>query len=213
MRIWYQGRRELRTGSVMLEFVISFPLLLTLFLACIQISLLWIARMTVNYAAYCGARAALVSAESEALQAAEQAARMVCSFALIGSSAGEAQSSELVLPGLGRVAGSGSRARKVRVRMLNDSDFPPAGVPPWNIGVKVEMDYALATPIVGPMLAWGMNPWDKTEPWKIKQKDETNDRNIGEDSIPYPHVILSEKVLLPKPFVSITRTDWAFPVH
>ena len=43
----------------MLEFVLAFPLILTLMLACMQFAHMWMAKQVVHYAAYCAARAAL----------------------------------------------------------------------------------------------------------------------------------------------------------
>ena len=58
----------------MLEFVLAFPLILALMLGCIQFAHIWMGRQVVNYAAFCAARAALVSEKSEYRDAAQQAA-------------------------------------------------------------------------------------------------------------------------------------------
>ena len=47
-------------GSVMLEFILAMPILLFLAFAVAQFSMIWIARQMAYYAAYCGARAAVV---------------------------------------------------------------------------------------------------------------------------------------------------------
>ena len=50
-----------RRGSVMMEFVIALPVLLALVTGCIQFAHLVAARLVVHYAAYCAARAGLVT--------------------------------------------------------------------------------------------------------------------------------------------------------
>ncbi|UCD84712.1 MAG: pilus assembly protein [Deltaproteobacteria bacterium] len=58
-------------GQSMLEFIISFPIVLFLVLAIMQLALMWNAKHVVNYAAFCAARSYIVYGdESKAAQAA-----------------------------------------------------------------------------------------------------------------------------------------------
>ena len=67
-----------RAGTVMLEFVLAFPLILTLMLGCMQFAHIWMAKQVVHYSAFCAARAALVCHDGERKAAAQQAAEQVC---------------------------------------------------------------------------------------------------------------------------------------
>lgn len=184
----------------------AFPLVLVLLLACFQITHLWIARMTVQYAAYCAARAALVSEPSEyngVNSAPQRAAEKVCAFIVVGESLAEAGSRISAPYDSGGtnvlISGSGAVRRKVHATAEE--------APPWNVRASVTLDFALVTPIVGPMIAWGMNPWSADQPWAT-HLDETGNAHIPTDLVPYPHVKMSESVTLAKPYKTVTPTGW-----
>jgi len=66
MRSVAMGRiGKIADGSVMLEFVLAFPIVLTLLLGCMQFAHIWMAKQVVHYSAYCAARAVLVCEKSE----------------------------------------------------------------------------------------------------------------------------------------------------
>ena len=57
LRIWRRlAKLRGERGSVMMETVIAFPVVLTLILACIQLAHLQMGRMLLHYAAFCAAR-------------------------------------------------------------------------------------------------------------------------------------------------------------
>lgn len=218
-----------------MEFALAFPVLLVLILGCVQFAHLWAARLVVHYAAYCAARAALVTvcdssgpgqsneswprrnelpheglnaqfcvgsaiagrqgaAASEAEWAACKAASRVCAWIVMGGAGNE--TADVDVPDWGRIPGSDAVERKTRASVRFEQ---------WNVEATVEHDFALIAPIVGPMIAWGMNPWDENEPWKIWKKDVTGDVHLSLDLVSYPHIRLTETVWLPKPY----RTDIA----
>ncbi len=209
MKLIHPGYRD-RSGTVMMEVVLAFPLLLTLILGCIQFSHIWVARLVVNYAAYNAARAALVSCESagevygtftgDDPNASKRAAEQVCAWVIMGEAPGEVNSSDqVVLPGWGTVPGSGAVARKTRVTIAQDN--------PWNVTATVSLDFALITPIVGPMIAWGVDPWGRVA-WAERNADMTGNAWRFVDSVEYPHIILQETVVMPKPYITTTPSDW-----
>ena len=237
-----KGRRaRSREGSVMLEFALAFPIVLVLILGCVQFAHLWVARVVVHYAAYCAARAALVTvcdesgpsksndswptrqelpydgfqqmyckndsiglgrdgfANSEAEWAANQAASEVCAWVVMGAET-VSPSDDLLIPNWGRIPGTDAAVRKTRATI---------GVQGWNVIATVEHDFALIVPFVGLMIGWGMNPWDESDPWHIQTKDMTMDVHKGIDLVPYPHIRLTETVLMPKPYkTDIAAGDW-----
>ena len=223
----------------MLEFVVAFPIILVLILGCVQFAHLWVARVVVHYAAYCAARAALVTvcdesgpsksndswptrqelyydgfqqnyckndsiglgrdglANSEAEWAANKAASEICAWVVMGS---EGTGNNMQVPNWGGIPASDAAERKTRTSI---------GVQGWNVIATVEHDFALIIPIVGMMIAWGMNPWDESNPWRIQTMDVTLDVHKGIDVIGYPHIRLTETVTMPKPYkTDIAAGDW-----
>lgn len=181
-------------GVVMLEFLLAFPLVLTLIFAVIQFSHLWIARQVIHYAAYCAARSMLVVPEEEYDVTGQQAAIQVCKWISIGK---EAIQSDLTIPGSGgasqTIPGSGGVVDKTIVTPLSED---------WNVGATVTFDFSLITPIVGPMLAWSMNPWDPDTPWAVNR--DASGVRYENDILEYPHIRITETVWLPKPYITIT---------
>ena len=153
------------SGSVMLEFVIAFPLVLTLMFACIQFSQIWIARMVVHYGAFCAARSSLVCKDNGNSDAPSKAAAQVCAL--------------LRQPWTVK---SGDR---------NSTQIDSSTS--WNVTAKHNYTLSLITPIVGPIIAWGMNPWDDKSPWSVKS-------GSNKDDLGNPTIQLTESVTLPKPY-------------
>ncbi len=168
----------------------GFPLVLILFLACMQFSHVWAARHVVQYAAYCAARATLVAHRSEYRAAAQQAAEQVCAWIVKGHRAGEA---DKVVPGWGPIPGSGAVGRKTRATVTER---------PWNVEAVVEHDFALIFPIVGPIIGWAVNPWRTGGEWLEQRADPTGNVGAG-DLINHPHIRFRERAILPKPYVTI----------
>jgi hypothetical protein len=178
-------------GSVTVEFLFSFPLLLALFLACMQISHIWVARHVVQYAAFSAARATLTAQRGEYRAVAQQAAEQVCAWIVKGHRAGE---EDKEIPGWGLIPGSGAVGRKTRVR-VSERD--------WNVEVEVEHDFALIIPIAGPIIGWAVNPWRSGGEWLEQRADPTGNAGAG-DLIRSPHVRFRERALLSKPYVTLS---------
>ncbi|MEY4917518.1 MAG: hypothetical protein RL616_1431 [Verrucomicrobiota bacterium] len=152
------------SGSVMLEFVIGFPLVLVLMFACIQFSEIWIARMVAHYGAFCAARTSLVCKDGSNSDAPAKAAKQVC---------------ELL--------------RQTWNAKSGDRNSTQIDTSSWNVTATHTYTLSLVTPIVGQIIAWGMNPWDEKSPWSSKFGKDIDD--LG-----YPTIQLEEKVVLPKPY-------------
>jgi Flp pilus assembly protein TadG len=175
----------------MLEFVLAFPLILTLMMACMQFAHIWMAKQVVHYSAYCAARATLVCPNGERNAAAKQAAEQVCAWVVNGMTAGE---SDKQVPGWGEIPGSGGVARKTRVAITD--------IGKWNVQATVTHDFALIMPIAGPMIGWLTNPWDSGNEYTEQRADDSG--NIGNaDLIRYAHIQFIETVVMPKPYVTL----------
>lgn len=165
------GARRADGGAVMLEFVLAFPLVLVLIFACIQFAHLWVAKMVVHYAAFCAARSALVCTTGQYSSAPAQAAQRVC--ALLWQS---------------WPAGSANRTQTTVAENAQ-----------WNVTATTTHTFSLITPLVGPIIAWGMeNPGAEGAAWYIPPNPPAN-----RDSIGFPTVDLVERVVLPKPYVKM----------
>lgn len=178
-------------GSMMMEFVIAFPVLIALFFAVAQITQIWMARCVVYYGAKCSARSLLVAHEDEYEKCAKNAACAVLKVIALSQPSG---AEEEIIPGWGKVPGSGSVEDKTRVK-IDASD-------PWCPGVTVEFDFPMVMPIAGPMIGWAVNPAWK---WEKEKLDATGDAYHG-DSVFYPYVTFREKVIVPKPYVTMLKT-------
>ena len=183
------------SGTVMLEFVLAFPLILTLMLACMQFAHMWMAKQVVHYAAFCAARAALVCEKGEYEKAGQQAAEQVCAWIVHGRTDGE---QDKRIPGWGAIPDSGGVKRKTKARIED--------VGRWNVKATVTHDFALLFPLVGPMIGWVMNPWASGQEYVEQQPVDTTG-NIGQsDMVYYPHLRFTESVVLPKPYVTVAKT-------
>jgi len=178
----------------MLEFVLVFPIVLTLILACMQFAHIFVAKQLVHYAAFCAARAALVCHQDERQPAGKRAAEQVCAWIVTGRTAGE---QDKQIPGWGVIPGSGGVARKTSVRFKD--------VGRWNVQATVTFDFALIFPLVGPMIGWCMDPWARGQEY-VEQKPVDDTGNIGDaDMLRYPHMRFTETVVLPKPYVTVSH--------
>ena len=131
-------------------------------------------------------------AKSESGWAGCKAAEQVCAWSVLGA-AGSAMK-DLQIPNWGKIPGSDAADRKVRAVVKFNN---------WNVEATVEQDFALVMPIVGPAIAWGMNPWDEDKPWEEQSKDPTDDAHRKLDKTPYPHVRIKAMVSLPKPYLTV----------
>jgi TadE-like protein len=160
------------SGSVMLEFVIAFPLVLVLMFACIQFSEIWIARMVVHYGAFCAARSALVCRSDE----------------YPGNNSAPSRAATNVCWLLQQKWGIASIPANDR----NSTDVRDDG---WNVKATHTFKFSLITPIVGDIIAFCMTPWheDPTKTWIVPENREL-------DGLKYPFITLKETVVLPKPY-------------
>ena len=72
--------RDRRRASVLMEFLLVFPIILLLVSMLLQFSQIWLARQITAYAAYCAARATLTASTSEESRVAKAAATSVCAW-------------------------------------------------------------------------------------------------------------------------------------
>lgn len=185
-------------GSIMMECVIAFPVILVLIMGCIQFAHIWIARQLVHYASFCAARSTLVCQDGEYNRGAGDAARLACAWMVKGHRAGEPDKE---LPGWGGIPGSGAYERKTRLQPA------PRKLDEWNVLTTVQHDFALVIPVAGPVIGWLVNPWEEGNEWQVRRADATGNAGAS-DLLFHPHVRFNEPAGLAKPYKVVTPTEW-----
>jgi Flp pilus assembly protein TadG len=131
------SRRE--SGVAVAEFAIAFPFLLMLVLGICQISLMFVARSVVEYAAFCSARAELVGEDPE------RAAEFVCS-GIAGMTYEEGTGDPIDVPGWGVLPRSEASAVKTSVDVIDPIDDGNG-----TVTVEVTHLYELTIPVASMM--------------------------------------------------------------
>ena len=188
--------RETDTGQAMVEFVIVFPVQFLVILAVIQLSLLYIAHIVVNHAAFSAARAVLVFDErggGNAQKEAEDAARIVCSSIAGTSTKQEGGGRWVTVPGWGKLLRSKGASEKTQVQIFSRDK---------QIVVEVTHDYELEIPVINYFFAY---PWEGfLGGWSGNRGDypgymnnEALERKYGA-----PHIQIHESCYMYKPWQS-----------
>lgn len=121
-------------GQALVEYAIVFPIQLMLTLAVIQLAHVFVAKQVLEYAAFCGARAALVG---------ESPTTAACiPISSIAGTSGASFSDSISIPGWGTLPRSGAAEQKtiVNVQAITQSGSPA-------IRCDIEHDYELRVPI------------------------------------------------------------------
>lgn len=165
-------------GAAMVEFVITFPIILFVALGIIQLALVYSGQQVVHYAAYCAARAELVDQDGE--RAAEIActpitspARGTTSYFVNGIDVGsrmEASTEKTALAGLG----------------LPD------------VSVIIDHDFELVVPVINKLFVFPnefpLLPWENEPVGVITANKELTERYGS------PHISVRQSVTLPRPW-------------
>lgn len=215
------GQHELRQrragGSMLMEFVLTMPLLFIMIMGVLQVAHIWTARLVTHYAAFCAARATLTTNEWLLLalsldpdgpgSPAHDAARQVCAWVVFSD--GDENSNDLFsIPGWGEVPHSAELNKRVRVYpRVGPAPLGGAFVgAPWLSGATVQFDFPLLIPVVGTMMGWLAKNDSRNADFAIGsgwsgQSDYTNDDRIGDTRVyEGPYLTLTETVWLPKTY-------------
>ena len=172
-------QRRIR-GSVLMEFVLVMPILITLIMLVLQFAQAWTARQIVSYAAFCAARATLCVTPAEQPSAARKAARQSLAWINIF---GGGRNSMVSVPGWGQIPESDSIDKQgrldVSLNQLSDSWYIQnlAGKKPVVASVTVSYKFPLVIPIAGRLMS--------------------SDFLTGE---PYPYIQFRETGVVPLPY-------------
>lgn len=194
-----------------MEALIALPVLLLVSLAVGQFAHIWFCRQILHYAAYSGARAALVARRGDTGETrAREAAKRIC--ALISLEHERYMDDDTVgvrLPGVGLIFGSGTVEEKLQVRVTT--------VNGRYIRCDVTMDVPLIFPLAGDIIGGTMKLYSGDgsnapgfNPGKLSASEKAQ-HGVGttfiHDGYFFPHIRLRERAYIFKPFNSSWGVD------
>lgn len=172
-----------RPGSMLMEFVLTMPILVVLIMLVLQFAQLWLVREVVSYAAFCAARSTLCVTPLEQSGAAKKAAMQVLAWVNAFGSEGEAGSKatydagafsdikegygfdyyegsadvsgNLKIPGWGGVPESSGLSDRVKVELdILSRSRNLGGKRPVASAVTVRYKFPMLVPIAGQMISY-----------------------------------------------------------
>ena len=169
-------------GSMLMETVIVMPLLLALVFGALQIAHIHAARQIASYAAFAAARATLAGKNDEEESDAKRAAqRVLCFLAAVPDGLHDG----VMMPD--------PEADHVKKRLLQFKVIRRD----WEREVELKFAFPLVIPLAGPIIARRFNPVDFSQE---KAGPHISEKKFG-DSFEGPHLILHERMTLPKPYI------------
>ncbi len=181
-------------GSILMEFILVMPVLVLLIFGIAQFSLIWVARLMTYYAAYSGARTAIVY-HPEDYSAPDRGPvhRAACvALSWIGMSAG---GNGVEVPGWGSVPGSGDIGRQVRISV---EEMQQRGIPA--VKVTVHFEFPLLIPYAGEIIAY-MAGGHESYQWDVTGFSAADIVEKLEDG---RYMKLSESCIMPRPWSTAT---------
>jgi len=175
----------MKRGSVLMEFVLTMPIMIVLLMLVLQFGLVWIAREQTAYAAYCAARSSLSYAPIDQPAAANNAAYLALAW-VHGASAGGIL---LSIPGWGTIPNSGGMDKWVSVDLGNARGQNKQG----RCVATVTYDYPLGVPVAARLIS-AINSRMKTDITLVGiQADEAKKNG-------HYYITLTETCVLPIPY-------------
>lgn len=216
-------------GSMLMEFILVMPVLVLLIFGIVQISLIWIAKLMTYYAAYSGARTAIVynpkdyrtgNGNGDFAPHAGPVHRAACTvLAWIGMTSGGER--YITIPGWGNIPGSGYIKDQVSVsgEDLQESVNLPA------VKVTVSFKFPLLIPYAGDVIGYfahggSSEHWDLVGFIPDDMAERRPDSGIGFlEACQYNYIELVETCIMPRPWSTSTfpraakndQTEWGKP--
>lgn len=196
-----------RKGTMLMEFVLTMPILFMLIMLVIQFAQVMLVRQMVSYAAFCSARSMLCSKPSEwkgggKNGCAHQASRRVLAWVnIFGTPKGGAK--EVSVPGWGNVPGSNSIDKRLNVKTsISQARY---------VKSSVAYKFPLLVPVAGQMI--GFLSKDSAEnslyvSSKTMMAGWTGEEGDLVDDMPY--ILLTETCVLPLPYSTANMPSGAF---
>ncbi len=187
--------RTARRGSVLMEFVLSMPLMITLIFLVVQFAQIWTVRQVVAYSAFCATRSMLSAAPSEwssakpkSMRCDHRAAARALAWVNIYSPAGGGKR----VPGWGTVPQSASVDDRVEVESSHSAGEYATS--------KVTFKFPLLVPVAGQMISYLAK--NRAEDAKYSKIGSPTLMWSGEEELfeKIPYIELTERCVLPLPF-------------
>jgi len=169
-------------GSMLMETVIVMPLLLALVFGALQLAHIHVARQVASYAAFAAARATLTGKNGEEESDAKRAAQRVLCFL---AAAPDGLHDGVMMPD--------PEADHVKKRLLQFKVVRRD----WEREVELKFAFPLVIPLAGQIIARRFNPVDFSQE---NAGSHISEKKFG-DSFEGPHLILHERMSLPKPYI------------
>ena len=169
-------------GSMLMETVIVMPLLLALVFGALQIAHIHAARQIAAYAAFSAARATLTETEGGEKDKAQKAAQRVLCW-LAARPDGRHDGAVMPDPEAGWVK---KRILKLEVTRRG-----------WEREVELQFAFPLVIPLAGQIVARSFNPVDFS---RQEAGAHISEQKFG-DGFDGPHIILHERMTIPKPYL------------
>lgn len=201
-------RRNGRRGSVMMEFVITMPILVVLVLLVVQFAQLWTVRQMVSYSAFCAARSTLsanpiswsIVTPNDRRCDHAAAARVLAWVALFGSGEGEGGKK---VPGWGTIPASDKIDSRIEVKT--------EWIPGQYTSSTVVFQFPLLVPVAGPMISFlAKHSADES---RYMKSGTPATMWSGEEELfdEVPSIELTETCVLPMPFNPMAQPLNAYP--
>ena len=200
-----------RGGAVLLEFVMCFPILIVLFLFAMQLAQIMITWQVVHYAAYMGARSAMVSNNVNRQGRAEKVVKRI--LAVVSSSPADAKDAKDRAPDeFSKLDGWGWLPNTKYLEKQVAVDIPILDVDPSGVRCTVKFKMFLNVPVAGNLIAFFANPNKKggDEAWKKKLDDQAvalnpalladDPQTMELDSKKYPYLELTSTGVVYVPY-------------
>ena len=142
-----------KDGAVLLEFVMCFPLLVVLFLFCMQLAQIMITWQVVHYAAYMGARSTMVSNNINRKARAEKVVKRI--LAVVSASPADSKEAKDRAPDeFSKLDGWGWLPDTKYLEKQVDVDVPLIDLDPSGVRCTVKFKMLLNVPVAGHLIGF-----------------------------------------------------------
>ena len=230
---------SVRPGSMLMEFVLTMPILVILIMLVLQFAQLWLVREVVSYAAFCAARSTLCVVPAEQSDAAKKAAMQVLAWVnTFGSDGGTGSegtynagafsdikdgyefnyyegssddSGNLKIPGWGGVPESSGLSDRVSVELdIKSQSRNIGGKKPVASAVTVKYKFPMLVPIAGQMISY-LAKHSASESKYVKSKDIMPGWTGEEETFGgVPYIELVETGVVPMPYSTVNFPFMAY---
>ena len=207
--------RARHRGSMLMEFVITMPILVFLVMFVLQLAYLQLAHECTAYAAFCAARSLRASNAVDSPRYAQKAAEVALAwFHPRGLAAGRGKQGQdgIEIPGWGKIPGSDTISDHVEVEVDPAMLAANLGGKASLASVTVFYDCPMMIPVVGEVMAWALREDRKKGGeneeavfgWlPVTGREALKNAKMIKDGETFPFVTIKETCVLPMPYSTV----------